>query len=123
MSTEDSLQNYVDHITDVYLQKLRDERLEFDKNQIIEIKNLLDEWTGKLKDGTTQAIQTAILSQSNELDGSLVQMQMVDGVVVDIRDRQAKMLQAIQDAHQRQIEVLRVAISEERKQSAQAQLV
>ena len=123
MSTDDSLQNYVDQMTDVYMVKLREERREFDKVQIDELKKILEEWAVKLKDGTSQAIQAALATQSSELDGALGQIQAVDGVVMDIRDRQGRMLQAIQDAHQRQIDILRVAISEERKQSAQAQLV
>jgi len=61
--------------------------------------------------------------QQSKGDDSSLTLAGMETVVGDMRDRQAKMVQAIQDAHHRQAEILRAAIADERKESAQAQLI
>jgi hypothetical protein len=69
-----------------------------------------------------QQQQLAQLRSHKNADQSAASASM-EVVVGDMRERQAKMVQAIQDAHHRQIEILKAAIADERKESAQAQMV
>lgn len=114
-------------VAEKYVDKLKVERANFDQRQLGEIrtsiKDLLSDWSSKLNDAMEQQQQqlTQLRSQKN-VDQTAASSSM-DVVVGDIRERQAKMVQAIQDAHHRQIEILKAAIADERKESAQAQMV
>lgn len=104
------------------INKFTAEREISDRKQLLDIRTslneLLSDWSKKLNDVFVQQQQQIHEHKNN--DHSVAS---IDAVVGDMRERQAKIVEAMQDAHNKQVEVLRAAISDERKESAQTQLV
>eukprot|EP01035_Chromulina_nebulosa_P035060 gene35060-47112_t len=125
--SREAVAEIADKVAEKYVDKLKIERANFDQRQLGEIrtsiKDLLSDWSSKLHDAMEQQQQQLAQLRSQKTVDQTTASSSMDVVVGDIRERQAKMVQAIQDAHHRQIEILKAAIADERKESAQAQMI
>lgn len=76
-----------------------------------QFKEMLEEWAQNISKSTEESIRLAL--------------EKVVGTTPspEVLSEKQKLIGVIQDAHDKQIETLRAAISDERKQSAQAQMV
>lgn len=109
--------DYLERISEKYLKQIRDERKQADEKQLNEINVLLKDWADKISITTQEIVNSMSDTQSNEAAPGLT------GISEDLKDRQSKLILTIQDAHNKQMEILKSAIAEERKEYAQAQLI
>lgn len=109
----------IEKISENCINKMKEERLQADENQLKQINNLLEHWSDEVIKKTKEMVNS--VKPSNTMD--TLQNEQLSNNISDIKDRHSNLVLAIQEAHNKQIEVLRAAISEERKQFAQAQMI
>jgi len=85
------------------------------------LKKALDEQRVALTSAAnlSNSTERGPLIQSDDAAGNVVTLEAVK----DVRDRQAKLITEIKEAHARQMEILRGAIAEEREENSHAQKV
>jgi hypothetical protein len=96
------------------LSQMREERAQQDKQQLAQINTLLEHWSEQLVAKTR-----AIVQEIRPTEG--VPAVLTD-LASDMKGRGHTLLATVQEAHNRQLGVLKASISEERRQFAQAQL-
>ncbi|KAJ1443438.1 hypothetical protein B484DRAFT_389466 [Ochromonadaceae sp. CCMP2298] len=96
------------------LSQMREERAQQDKQQLSQINTLLEHWSEQLVAKTR-----AIVQEIRPAEG--VPAVLTD-LASDMQGRGHTLLATVQEAHNRQLGVLKASISEERRQFAQAQL-
>ena len=101
----DSVANVVDEITSKYLVQIRQER----NDQLAAINTTLKAFMDQLSSKSS----TVTPLEDNALGGA----------INDSKNRQKKIIEDIRDAHKKQLEILKDAISEERRDAAVAQKV
>jgi hypothetical protein len=97
------------------------ERIKRDKDQLSELNQTLKSWADSINESVKDAITTStpVVSSSTKINSN----SNVDGYMGDLKDRQSKIIEEIKDAHAKQMEILRIAISDERKDATQVQQV
>lgn len=101
----DSVANVVDEITSRYLLQIKQER----NDQISTINNTLKTFMEQLSGKSSAATPL----EDNALGGA----------INDSKNRQKKIIDDIREAHKKQLEILKDAISEERRDAVAAQRV
>jgi hypothetical protein len=79
------VQFFIDQVSEKYLTKIKEDRLQSDQKQIREMSLLLKDWTDKILSTTKDILGTIQSSGASDTANPL------DGIVDDIRDRQTKM--------------------------------
>eukprot|EP01031_Cornospumella_fuschlensis_P044485 gene44485-54407_t len=88
-----------------------------DNEELHKVEKLLSSWATKICESTNDIISSA-LGRGNEFTS-----QGAGAIFDDMRDRQSRIITTIQEAHSRQLEMLKTAVAEERKEFARAQLI
>lgn len=78
------VQFFIDQVSEKYLMKIKEDRLQSDQKQIREMNFLLKDWADKITITTKDILST--IQQSGSTDSNAL-----DGIMEDIRDRQNKM--------------------------------
>lgn len=97
------------------------ERIKRDKNQKLELNQTLKNWADSISISVKEAISasTSVVSSSLPISSN----SNIDGYMGDLKDRQSKIIDEIKDAHAKQMDILRNAISDERRDATQVQQV
>jgi len=133
----ESEQSLIEKVTENCLIKLKEEKDENNQKQLNQINNLLEHWSEQLLQKTKDIVNDLKLNQSSQSslqhssssnvndynNYNIVTTEQLNNTITDIKDRHSNLVLAIQEAHSKQLEVLRAAIGEERKQFAQAQMI
>lgn len=105
---------------DGLLKRIADERAKADEVQMASINNTLQKWTEQIQ----KSIKGVVAGGGGGSGGGGIGgPAAVDGALSDVRDRQSKIVSDIKEAHSKQLDILRLAIAEERRDSALAQQV
>jgi hypothetical protein len=111
--------NFIDQVSERYITTIREDRAQSDQLQIRNMNVALKDWSEKIL-ATSKEMIDAMQQQTVNKHGT---PNGFEGTIADIKDRQAKMITAMQESYNRQMEIMRAAISEERKEAALAQSV
>lgn len=113
--SSEELKIIFDNLSNSLLEKISQECDEQSKHQSSQIQNLISNWTQNIATKTQEIIKETLLTTPEGDSLSLA--------ITESNDRRSKIIQDIKEAHTRQLQVLKTAITEERKEAALAQQV